>query len=90
MITVTDSSIGPFADASGGSVEFEKLKGLVVLEFDVEEGLIEYGVPTFYVRMREDSKEAFLRLLKGLDPMGFAPILRTKSGRKVLRVVRKR
>lgn len=89
MITVADSSIGPFFDASVGAVDFEKLKGLVGLEFDLEEGFMEFGVPTFYVRLREDSKEAFLRLLKGLDPIGFAPLLRMKNGRAVLRVVRK-
>lgn len=87
---VGGSFFGPFFEASGELLEFEKLKGLVELEFEVEEGLVEFGVPTFYVRLGEDSKRAFLRLFRGLDPMGFAPVLRIKGGRAVLQVVRRR
>jgi len=83
------SSFGLFFEASGEFVEFEKLRGLVELEFEVEEGLVEFGVPTFYVRMREDSKGAFLRLLRGLDPMVFVPVLKMRGGRAVLQVVRR-
>jgi len=90
VVKLGGSSFGPFFEASGEFGEFEKLRGLVDLEFEVEEGLVEFGVPTFYVRLKEDSKEAFSRLLRGLDPLGFVPVLRMRGGRAVLQVVRKR
>jgi len=82
----SNSSIEP----SGGLAEFEKLRDLVELEFEVEEGLVEYGVPTFYVKLRGDSKKAFLRLLRRLDPVGFVATLKMRIDRPVLQIVPKR
>lgn len=67
--------------------KFEQFKGLVESEFIVEEGLLLHAVPTFYVKTSQNSKEAFLRLLKRLDPDNFIPILRKKEGRLVLQIV---
>jgi len=72
-----------------GPSQFKQLHEMVEREFEVEEGLVEYGTPTFHVRLRQDSKEAFLRLVRGLDPLGLAPVLRQKGGRTVLQVVRR-
>ena len=58
-------------------------------EFDVEDGFMEYGIPTFYVRLREDSKQAFLRLVKSLDAIELVPLLRRKKEKVVLQIVRK-
>ncbi|KPV62971.1 MAG: Peptidase family M50 [Candidatus Bathyarchaeota archaeon BA1] len=83
------SSFGPFFEASGEFMEFEKLRGLVELEFDVEEAFLEFGTPTFNVGLKGDSKQAFLRLFKRLNALGFAPILRRREGKGLLQVVRR-
>ncbi len=49
---------------------FEEVQGMVESEFDVTESFVEHGVPTFHVNYREDSKEAFLRLMKRLGLAG--------------------
>lgn len=80
------SSTGPFVEPFE---QFERLRVMVEKEFDVEEGFMEYGTPTFYLRLKPDLKEAFLRLLKNLDSLGFAPILRRRGGKIVLQTVSK-
>lgn len=81
----------PSTDSSFESLfaQFEQVRSIVEQEFDVEDSLIEYETPTFYVKLRQDSKEAFLRLIKRLDPLGFAPILRKKANKIVLQIIRK-
>ena len=69
--------------------QFEQLRVMVESEFDVEEGFVEPGVPTFYVRLREDSKEAFLRLAKRMDPLGLVPVLRRREEKVVLQAITK-
>jgi len=71
------------------TVGFEQLKEIVESEFAVEEGLVEYEVPTFYVRLSQGSKKAFLGLVKRLDAFGLVPVLRDKEGKVVLQVVPK-
>jgi len=77
------------SEPSAEFAEFEKLHGLVVSDFDVEEWFVEHGAPTFYVRLRRDSKQAFLRLFRRLNAVGFAPVLRRREGKVVLQIVRK-
>jgi len=84
-----NESLNDSATEPSSTIGFEQLRGTVESEFTVEEGLIEYDVPTFYVRFRQDSKEAFLRLFKRLDALGFVPVLRDKEGKTVLQIVRK-
>jgi membrane-associated protease RseP (regulator of RpoE activity) len=62
---------------------------MVESEFDVEEGFVDHGVATFYVRMREDSKEAFLRLTQHMEPLRLIPVLRRKDEKIVLRAIPK-
>ncbi len=83
------SSTSPFSEPSIDAAQFEQLRGTVESEFDVEDGFMEFGIPTFYVRLREDSKHAFLRLVKSLDTLELAPLLRRKEEKVVLRIVRK-
>lgn len=66
--------------------QFDQIQPLVNAEFDVEESLIEHGAPTFYVKLRLDSKQAFARLVKNLANIGFTPVLRERDGRNVLKV----
>ena len=68
---------------------FEKIQVMVEAEFDMEEGFVEHGVPTFYVRLREDSKEAFLSLMKRLESLKLLPFLRRKGEKNVLQVLLK-
>jgi hypothetical protein len=72
-----------------GVPPFEEVQTMVEAEFEVEEGFVDHDVPTFYVRLREDSKEAFLRLVKSLASLELLPILRRKKEKIVLRVLEK-
>ena len=74
---------------SSPTVGFDQLRGVVESEFTIEEGLVEYDIPTFYVRLGEASKEAFLRLASRLDAFELVPVLRNKEGKTVLQIVRK-
>ncbi len=83
------SSISPFFDPTVEVTQFEELRKTVESEFEVEDGFMEFGIPTFYVTLRKDSKQAFLRLLKRLNATNFVPILRRKDERVVLQVASK-
>jgi hypothetical protein len=72
-----------------GVPPFEQVQVMVEAEFDVEEGFVDHDVPTFHVKYREDSKEAFLRLMQNLEPLELIPLLRQKEGKVVLRVLAK-
>lgn len=69
--------------------QFENISRIVELEFSVEDKLLELGVPTFYVKLREDSKEAFLRLVAKLEEIKAIPVLRRQEDRTILRVIAK-
>ena len=45
-------------------VDFEKITQLVTAEFQIEESLMEQGTPTYYLVWPQETKQAFLRLLK--------------------------
>jgi len=69
--------------------QFDQIQPLVAAEFDVEEALIEHSIPTFYVQIKPDSKQAFTRLVRSLANIGCMPVMREKDGRSVLKVVPK-
>ena len=79
------SSDDNFADIIG-MPSFEEIQVIVESEFDVTESFVEHGVPTFDLNYREDSKEAFLRLVKRFDHMKLIPLLREKQGKVVLQI----
>ena len=83
--TPTDLSVEP----SSSIAQFEQIRNIVESEFVIEEGFVDHDVPTFYVQLREDSKEAFLRLLEHLKPIGFIAALRKKDDKTILRIVSK-
>ena len=68
---------------------FEQVEVMVEAEFDVEERFVDHNVPTFHVTYREDSKEAFLRLMEHLESLELIPLLRQKDETVVLRVLPK-
>jgi membrane-associated protease RseP (regulator of RpoE activity) len=82
------SSDDYFADPVG-MPPFEQVQAMVKAEFDVEESFVDHNIPTFHVRYREESKEAFLRLMEHLEPLQLIPILRKKDETVVLRVMAK-
>lgn len=70
-------------------VDFEQITSLVSSEFQVQVALTEHGIPTYYLVQPQETKQAFLRVLKNLEPMGLIALLRREAGRVVLRVVSK-
>jgi len=77
------------AEPSNIITQFEQIRVMVASEFDVEDGFVEHSVPTFYVRLREDSKEAFLRLTQRMESLGLIPVLRKSEEKVVLRAIPK-
>jgi hypothetical protein len=69
--------------------DFERITTLVSAEFQIEEALIEHNVPTYYLKQPQETKQAFLRLLKNLKAMNFIAVLRRKDGRVVLKIIPK-
>jgi len=69
--------------------DFEKITTLVSAEFQIEEALLEQGVPTYYLKHPQETKQAFLRLLKNLKPMNLVGLLRWKNGRIMLKIIPK-
>ncbi len=70
-------------------VDFEKLTSIVSAEFQLEECLIEKMVPTYYLKQPQETKQAFLKLLKNLETMDLIAFLRRKNGKMVLKIVPK-
>jgi Zn-dependent protease len=68
---------------------FEQVHTIVAEEFNIEEGFLDHGTPTFYVKLTPESKNAFLRLMKRLDAAGFIPVFREEEKKYVLRIVDK-
>jgi len=70
-------------------VDFERLTSIVSAEFQLEECLIEKMVPTYYLKQPQETKQAFLKLLKNLETMNLIAFLRRKNGKMVLKIVPK-
>ena len=72
-----------------GTTRFEEVQAIVQSEFNVEESFVEHGVPTFHIKYQQDSKNAFLRLIKHLDAIELIPLLRQKEEKVVLQIIAK-
>lgn len=70
-------------------VDFEKISRVVSSYFQIDESLLEHGIPTYHLRQPLETKQVFLRLLSELDKMNLIAFLRKAGGRIVLRVVPK-
>jgi membrane-associated protease RseP (regulator of RpoE activity) len=73
--------------ASFTQASFEQVTSVISSEFSVEESLMENGVPTYHLMQPQETKQAFLRVLKKLEPMNLIALLRRTDGTVVLRVV---
>jgi membrane-associated protease RseP (regulator of RpoE activity) len=69
--------------------DFERISQLVTSEFQVEEALLDHGVPTYYLRWPQETKQAFLRLLQKFNQLNLIAFLRRTQGRVVLTVATK-
>jgi membrane-associated protease RseP (regulator of RpoE activity) len=69
--------------------DFERITALVSQQFQVEEAVMESGVPTYYLKQPQETKQPFLTLLKYLDYINLMPVLRRIDQRIVLKVIPK-
>ena len=69
--------------------DFEKITTLVTAEFQIEESLMENGVPTYHLKQPQETKQPFLKLLKSLNSINLIAALRRIDGKIVLRVIPK-
>jgi membrane-associated protease RseP (regulator of RpoE activity) len=69
--------------------DFDRISQMVTAEFQVEESLLMHNVPTYYLKETQETKQAFLRLLKNLETINMIAVLRKMDKRIVLRVVPK-
>jgi membrane-associated protease RseP (regulator of RpoE activity) len=70
-------------------VDFDEITSIVFSEFQIEEGLLEYNVPTYYLMQPQETKEAFLRLLEKLESNNLIATLRRRGKRIVLKIIPK-
>jgi len=76
-------------EASSTQADFEQVTSARVIssEFRIEEALMENDVRTYHLAQPQETKQAFLGVLKKLEPMNLIALLRRTDGRVVLRVV---
>jgi membrane-associated protease RseP (regulator of RpoE activity) len=79
----------PAEEAPFAQAEFEQITTLVSGEFQIEEALLEHNIPTYYLKQPQETKQAFLRLLKKLEAMNLVAILRRNDGRIFLKIIPK-
>ena len=69
--------------------DFERVTTIVSAEFQTVEALLQHGVPTYVLKQPQETKQAFLKTLKSMEPMKLVPLLRREEGKIVLRVIPK-
>jgi membrane-associated protease RseP (regulator of RpoE activity) len=77
------------AEELPSQTDFERITAVVSAEFQVEEALIEHEIPTYYLKQPQETKQAFLRLLRNLESANLTAMLRRQDKRIVLRIVTK-
>jgi membrane-associated protease RseP (regulator of RpoE activity) len=86
---MTETPYGSFDANSFQQTDFDKITQVVSSEFQVEEALLDQGVPTYHLRMPQETKQTFLRLLQKLEEMKLIALLRRQDQRVVLTVFAK-
>ena len=69
--------------------DFDRITTMVSAEFPIEEALLEHNIPTYYLKQPQETKQAFLRLLKNLETTNLIAFLRRMDGRIVLKILPK-
>jgi hypothetical protein len=82
--TPAEPTEAPFTQA-----DFERITTLVSGEFQIEEALLEHSIPTYHLKQPQETKQAFLKLLKKLEAMNLIAILRRQDGKIVLKIIPK-
>jgi len=67
-------------------LEFENLRSIVSEHFQIDEALIEHNTPTFYLKQPQETKQAFLKLLKKLEEKNLIAFLRKNEGKLFLKI----
>ncbi|MEM4505300.1 MAG: site-2 protease family protein [Candidatus Bathyarchaeia archaeon] len=75
--------------AGEAKLDFESIKAIILEHFQVEDALMEFNVPTFYLKQNQETKEPFLKVLKKLDEMNLIAFLRKSDGRVFIKVLPK-
>ena len=70
-------------------VDLDRITQLVTSELQIQDSLIAQGIPTYYLAWPQETKQAFLRLLKKLEEINMIAFLRKVDNRVVLSVVEK-
>jgi hypothetical protein len=55
---------------------FDQITSIVTSFFQVEESLLDRGIPTYYLKQPQETKTAFIALLKKLEETNFMAVLR--------------
>lgn len=69
--------------------QFETVTQTVTSEFQTADSLLMHGVPTYYLKQPQETKQPFLRLLKKLATNNMIATLHNEDGKTVLRVLAK-
>lgn len=78
-----------FATSNFKQEDFDKITQLVTEQFKIQEALLNQGAPTYYLTWPQETKQAFLRLLKKLDELNLIAFLRKIDNKIVLTVAQK-
>jgi len=79
----------PQPSSSPQVMQYQQIHSLVQAEFTIQESFIEHDIPTFFVTLQPNSKQAFLRLYKQLDPIGLVPFFRKREDKHMLQILPK-
>lgn len=66
--------------------DFDRITLLVTSEFQIEDSVIDQGIPIYYLKWPQETKQAFLRLLRKLEEIKMIAFLRKENNRVILRV----
>jgi Zn-dependent protease len=86
---MTEAPSTPAENPAFQQSDFERITQTVSAEFQIDESLMENGIPTYYLKQPQETKQAFLKLLKSLEPMKLIALLRRIDKRIVLKVIPK-
>ena len=65
---------------------FDQVTSMVNSFFQVEESLLDGSIPTYYLKQPQETRAAFIALLKKLEETNFMAVLRRVDDRLVLKV----
>jgi len=90
MTTDDSTQTGTPTPSTTETIQYEQIYQIIEENgFTIEEGLLEYNIPTFYITPKPNTGEAFLKLYRQLDKKGLAPVLRKRGDKTTLQIVPK-